>query len=1637
MPYYLEGENPNTPFGNSPFRTNVVPDAEPKPNDFGKKPDFIEDTLPAAWHEQASYQGMVAVDDMLRGKGSPRNVDPTFNPLEAAKGTHLETAYDKLAGIVNKDQFNQLLSRERQMHDDRRTLAASGLPGVAATMGMGLIDPGPWIAAGAFGGAANLARMGIVGGAAAEGFGMGAYTSAAHAAYNQDYGVADAARNMAQQTLLGAAIGKGIKYLSKDELEHIIESQAVDTGIQHFSEARGKVVGAGPEMRYFSKEEMQAAMDAMPKSPNPEINNLYEAASKGRMTEEEILEYQKYQRDFQKWHVDNEAMVPHLRRIADGEAIDDVVATQPGPSGNYLAPPTEGEFASQTASAADVSAARNPDPYALTAGRDFKQSRGAFGSDWLIRQMSKLHPLGRILNSKSLLGKETILELSETAREFEQAGAGVPTSAFGGAIETEVGRSARVANIKVRDVARDAWLKHLHGDKEAGMMAGAKADFASLMRSLPEGKLSYSDFKAQISRALRSGDKNEAFPEAAEAAQYIRKEIINPLSEELKTLKYADGTPMLDPEATAPKGDESFYSRLWNLPVVRGRRQKLRGIVTNWLKQQQDIKYAAQQRILAHTDNEVELGKSLDSLEGKLATIRGKLGETNVRLKERRLAVRDGAGGANTVQNRLDLVNETIGDMQSALEAARADVRDPDRLQYIDSLEKQIAELRAEASPISDKELAKIEKDEINEYLSPEAKKAAKMVLGQQKYIEPPSFLNWMKQQGGVVDNETGSLVRKFSNIKNSKLQKKLPPKFLKDERTMFGATQHKTLGDWGETFEEMARAEGLPSPFGEGAIKDDDVIQIIYDAAHGDIPEWWTPANNYRAITREAAWLEDAIREAGVEPKSLSELIDVLRTDDGALMRRLEEKAQAAGEQGVLEQAVGNARGQTRELRDFISRQVRARNLKEAEARGLATGKRAMGAINKKNMGRIGVLNKRAEFFEQLEAMTELTIAATTARKNATRAALEKEIENWQGNSAKEAIAALMRRREQEAARAERIAAKEAETGIKQPEPKRMAGADREVNKALKRILNSERQFDYNELGDRADEIIDRIIGNPDGRFPYDIASSKYATPAAANNPARGSLHSRDFAIPSNLVEEFLHNDVEHVMASYLRTVLPDKELVRRFGDVEMTAKLKDVEREFDDMANALTAKYSGAKLEKETTKLMAEKKGVLEDLADMRDRVRNTYGWTGNATESMVKAIATNVRNYVTLTALGSAPINSFTDFGGNAIMRHGMTETFGQQYLPFVKSLIANPELRKLTREQAREFGIGVETALGQSRHSINDLVHNYMPEDRFSYGLGMLSDKFQKINMLGPWTDISKLAAFPMVQGNFIRLSMKVAAGKATKSEIAELANASISPDMASQIAKELETHAGIDMGIKWANAKNWTNTNARRAFENAVAREVNILVVTPGLGEVPLTMSTALGSVIGQFKSYMFGANERIMIANLQRGEMTALRGLLAMTGLGTMSYAASQLIKGEDLSDNPMMILKEGLDRGTVAPVINEVMKDLSKATSGRLDPMAYMGAAGPVSRRAYNSSVADFLGPAYSTGEHLYQLGHGAARELLGGDPMTRSEIHHGRLGFAYQNVWWLRGMLDRVEDGVGDAMDAPGTRRHRGGFE
>ena len=1620
MPIFAEGNDPRFE-GTTPFRGNVVPNEPEEPMKLEERPNFVDETLPAALRTTTSYMALKMINDSVNGKASPTNFDPNFNPLKAAEGTPLEGKVDRLAGVANKDQFDAMLKREMDIHNDRKTLEASGWPGTVASVGAGLVDPGLFLIPGAIGPKAlsMTARMAL-GGAA-----VGAVDAGVRTAYDRNRTLGDNAMTIGLTTAAGGVLGKAIGFLTKDELAHTIDSIAVENGIKHYSQKQDRVIGdvsLNREVTPYTPEQVQAALAERPENPYL-LDDAYEAVNKGEPYAEVLQKQKQYERDYRDWwnkHADN---------------IDQIKAEyDAGVQGNSLSPPTPEEVNNLAAGEAQsVSAAKNTDPYASAEGRSFKQKEGVWGSKHLINALGFLSPIGRVFKGEGLAAKKYTAELTETAREFDQSLEGLPTSQHGGAIETTVNVKSMRNNMTVRDAARDGWLKHLHGEA-GGVLQGVKSDIQSLAGGLLNGKLTYSQFKAEISKALRSGDKNEAFPEAAEAARTIRENVIKPIEEELKTLTYSDGTPMLDPNAVAPKGDESFYSRMWNLPVIRSRQQELRGKIVNWLKEEQDYAAAARERIMAHSDREVELGQHIDKLENGLLTIEKRVNETGIRLSERGMAVRDNLTGAERIQERLNMVEELASEMQQAIDYARSEFKNPEKLEYIADLERQLKEIRREAAPMSEAEQARIEKAEADNMLTGKARKAAMIVTGQHKMPEAPSFLGWMASEGGIEDAA--------GNVK-WQLGKNVPVGFYRKGRNLFpkpGQKPTRGLDDWGEFFAEEAKEGGMG---GGERLTPNEVMDIIHNAQSGNYPSWWKQGQDYDALTREVEWLQNAIEEAGAEPKSINELMDIIREGGDPLLQRLEEKAQAAGEKGVLEGALGNARGEQLETKRFISKLIKDRNVKQSELSGLEAGKRGIETGTRKSLGRQGLLQKRLEHHERMRDMTQQAIAFAEKMKGETRAAMEKEIEGWHGNSAKEAIAALAKRREKEAAREAEIKAKEEELQSKlgpngrlpkmaAPNRTPYRSADKAVNKAIRRIVNSEKDYDINELGDRADEIIDRILGTPDGRFNYDIANPKYATPGSQNNSARMSLRSRDFAIPTNLVQDFVHNDVEHVMGSYLRTILPDMEMVKRFGDVEMEAQMKEIAQEYNDKINGLTGTLSGRKLEKETARLNKEKTAMIRDVAAMRDRVRNTFGWTGSANESFFHKLAANIRNYTTLTTLGNVTLNSLADFGGQAVMRYGGQQVFGDQLVPFAKAL-ANPELRKLTREQAREFGIGVETVLGQSRHNINDLVHNYMPEDRFSYGLAMATDKFQQANLLGPWTDLAKLASFPIAQGNFIRLCEKVAAGKATQREVGELASASIDQGLARKIASELGTHSKKDMGIRWANTSNWTDKAAKQAFENAVHREVNILVVTPGKGETPLMMSTWWGSVLGQFRGFMMGANERVMIANLQRGQATMLQGAAAMTGLGMMSYMATQLVKGEEVvPDNPWMLLKEGIDRGSVAPVINDIMKTASKATGGATDPFSLVGAGAPVSRRAQNSSLADLAGPAFSTAEHAYQFGKGAARSALGGDAMTRAELHHGRLATVGQNLFYFRGMLNHVEDATGDWMGMPEKRDH-----
>lgn len=637
-------------------------------------------------------------------------------------------------------------------------------------------------------------------------------------------------------------------------------------------------------------------------------------------------------------------------------------------------------------------------------------------------------------------------------------------------------------------------------------------------------------------------------------------------------------------------------------------------------------------------------------------------------------------------------------------------------------------------------------------------------------------------------------------------------------------------------------------------------------------------------------------------------------------------------------------------------------------------------------------------------------------ARRLDLRAQIEDELNRWEGKSAGEAKTALKARAEAEAA-----------PGFR---GKPLKSADAAVDSAVKSILGSNRNLSRQELGGISDEIIDRLLGSPDGRLAYDARPA--VGPPAFGGPAqqlRGSLLSRDFAIPTALVKDFVEKDTAHLVSAYVRSVLPDVMLTQRFGDVEMRDVFRKLNEEYAGRAKALSS-------EKDLRALEGERQGMIRDLAATRDRIRGVYGWSPDPRMRNAARIAGVARNWNVLADLGTSVANRLGDAGANAVFRHGFMNVMHDSWRPMLKAMLGQPQLAQAYRAQAKAMAVGVDSMLGHMAHDFGDVVDGYRPGSKFERGLAWAADRSMLVNMHGPWTDWTKTMASGVASAEVLRASERVAKGAASGKDVERLAAASIDRATAVKIHEAYSNGGGAEIdGVPVPNTRDWTDREARTAFEAAIGREANIAVITPGL-EKPLWMSSPIAGLVGQFKSFVAGAYERLLIANLQQRDARTLQGAFTAVATGMLSYRLYTWLSGQQASDNPADWIKEGVHRSAILSWLSEGNEMQAKLTGGASDMYKLIGASSPLTRHD-KSELSELLGPTYARLEGLTGALGDATRAVLPGDKphavWTAQDTHKIREVFFFQNLFAIRRLLDEAESGINSALGAP--QRDRSG--
>lgn len=551
-------------------------------------------------------------------------------------------------------------------------------------------------------------------------------------------------------------------------------------------------------------------------------------------------------------------------------------------------------------------------------------------------------------------------------------------------------------------------------------------------------------------------------------------------------------------------------------------------------------------------------------------------------------------------------------------------------------------------------------------------------------------------------------------------------------------------------------------------------------------------------------------------------------------------------------------------------------------------------------------------------------------------------------------------------------------------------------------------------EVRELVEETIDTILGNADGRIPYD---------SIVSGP-RGPLKERLLHIESAKIQDFLNLDIEEVMRAQVRTMSADVELSKKFGTPDLAEEI----RKINDEASRKIAAVDGAKdkdgkplsadvKEKQRRRLDKQRKEAIRDVEGIRDRLRGQYALPANP-DSLVLRAGRVARNLNYLRLMGGMTISAIPDLA-KVIYVHGLTSTFRDGFLPMIQNLKGF----KLAADEVKAAGTALDMVLDSRAMAIADITDDFGRHSAFERGLTSMNARFGVVSLMAPWNAAMKQFSGLVTMTNIVTASKRVGEGTASKADIRKLAASGIDADIAARITKQFAEHGELQNGVTIPGGAKWTDRQALEAFRAAVVRDVDRIVVTPGQDK-PLWMSTELGKAVSQFRSFNVSSMQKTVLAGLQQRDAANLTGSMAMLGLGALTYWIKQVAADRPLSDNPAVWATNALDWSGLIGWASDANAISEKFTRGRVGLSAFTGEQ--VSRYASRNVTGAFLGPSADAIADIFQV----SGSIFAGD-MTKGDLRRARQLLPMQNLFYIRNLINQVEEAAGDALGLPETSR------
>jgi len=435
------------------------------------------------------------------------------------------------------------------------------------------------------------------------------------------------------------------------------------------------------------------------------------------------------------------------------------------------------------------------------------------------------------------------------------------------------------------------------------------------------------------------------------------------------------------------------------------------------------------------------------------------------------------------------------------------------------------------------------------------------------------------------------------------------------------------------------------------------------------------------------------------------------------------------------------------------------------------------------------------------------------------------------------------------------------------------------------------------------------------------------------------GAELARTLDIDSNLLRgadglSFLEQDVEKLMMTYVRTMAPDIELHRAFGDFAPDMELNENWKKLDDEYNARlgnelklmqegvdpkTGKpktFTQEQMDKRAKTMADEYGAIRRDLEAVIGRLRHTWGVPKDPRGFGARAarVASNVN---VLRMMGGVVVSSIPDLA-RPIMKYGLLNTFRNGYVPFVKGL-AN---LNFTPRQLKIAGAALDVTLHSRAAQIYDIGDYMVRGSKFEKGLDAATSKIGLIALFDYWTTAMKQISGSVANARAMDAVNIVAGGaKASQRDLDEavrfLAANGIDDDFAIRILNESRKPGGGEEvnGVWWPNTEAWTDQDAVRAYNAMLVREVDNSIITPGVERPLMTDANPYQKLLFQFKSFGMSSTTKTFLAGAQgmkQGDMAFVMGGVISLALGSLSYYTYANIVGGTVKEKMESALAKG-----------------------------------------------------------------------------------------------------------------------------